>query len=108
MTNDESLPATCQLDRKRLSSIEGKLDQTLGKLETLTSIDGPIGKVQQEIIINRQVADAAHKRIDAHDIDIGSIGKRQWELVLKTAGGVLGGGGLMFVAAKVIEAFGTK
>jgi len=104
MPDDSTLPVTCQLDRKRLTSIEAKMDLALGRLESLVSIDGPIGKLQQEIIINRQVAEAAHKRIDAHDHVLDDIGGRQWQIVWKTAAILGSGGGVMFLAVKVLEA----
>jgi hypothetical protein len=91
------------MDRKRLTSIETKLDLTLNRLEHFGSIDGPIGKLQQEIIINRQVAEAAHKRIDGHDAVIERIGGRQWQLWGKVAAFV-GGGSAVFLAVKVVEA----
>ena len=105
---DASLPTHCQLDRKRLTSIEAKLDLTLNRLEHFGSIDGPIGKLQQEIIINRQVAEAAHKRIDSHDAVLERIGLRQWQIVWKTAAIVSGGGGAVFLAVKVLEAFAGR
>jgi len=105
---DATLPATCQLDRKRLTSIEAKLDLTLGKLEHLGSLDGPMGRLKEEIIRNVQRIDAAHQRIDAHDNVLERIGGRQWQIVWKTAAIVSGGGGAMFLAVKVLEAFAGK
>lgn len=105
---DETLPATCQLDRKRLASIETKQDQTLLKLEHLVSIEGPISKVREEIIRNVQRIEAAHKRIDAHDTVLERIGGRQWQMVWKTAAVLGGSGGALFFAVKVIEAFAGK
>ena len=98
----------CLLDRARLGSIEGKLDLTLGKLEHLGSIDGPIGKIQQEILINRQMTSAAHKRIDAHDNVLERIGMRQWQIVWKTAAVVGGSGGVVFVLIKILETFAAR
>ena len=100
---DEELPITCQLDRRRLGTIEAKLDLTLKELKGLVSIDGPIGKLQQEIILNRQMTEAAHKRLDDQGIALDKLNGRQWEMVLKVAGGVLGGGGVLMLAVKFIE-----
>jgi len=105
---DQTLPATCQLDRKRLTSIEAKLDLTLGKLEHLGSIDGPMGRLKEEIIRNVQRIDAAHQRIDAHDCVLERIGGRQWQIVWKTAAILGGSGGAMFVAVKILEAVVAK
>ena len=105
---DANLPTHCQLDRKRLTSIEAKLDLTLGKLEHLGSIDGPMGRLKEEIIRNVQRIDAAHQRIDAHDTALERIGGRQWQIGGKIAaiGGV--SGGALFLIAKIIEAFTGK
>jgi len=108
MPDDSTLPATCQLDRKRLTSIETKLDLTLSRLEHFGSIDGPIGKIQQEIVINRQMTSAAHKRIDAHDNVLERIGMRQWQIVWKTAAVVGGSGGVVFVLIKILETFAAR
>ena len=96
---------TCQLDRRRLGTIEAKLDLTLKELKGLVSIDGPIGKLQQEIILNRQMTEAAHKRLDDQGMALDKLSGRQWEMVLKVAGGVLGGGGVLMLAVKFIEEF---
>lgn len=101
-----STPLECQLDRKRLGTIEAKLDLTLGELKNLVSIDGPIGKLQKEIILNRQLTEEAHKRITVHDHEMESLSNRQWGLVIKAVGAVLGGGGLMVLAVKLLEAMG--
>ena len=106
--DDRNLPTYCQLDRKRLSSIEAKLDLTLNKLEYLGSIDGPIGKLQRETILNRQMTEAAHKRIDANEHIIDRIGTRQWQIVWKTAAVVGGSGGVVFLMVKVLEAFAAR
>ena len=101
---EEQLPATCQLDRKRLTAIEAKLDIALSKLEGLVTIDGPIGKLQKEIIINRQVTEAAHKRLDVHDMTLEELGDRQWQIVWKAIGIMSAGGGALFAAVKIVEA----
>ena len=105
---DPTIPVTCQLDRKRLSSIEAKLDLTLGKLERFGSIDGPIGKLQQEIILNRQMTEVAHHRIDAHDTVLDRIGTRQWQIVWKTAAIVGGSGGALFFVIKILESMAAR
>ena len=105
---DPTLPLTCQLDRKRLGTIEAKLDLTLSELKTLVSIDGPIGKLQQELILNRQMTEAAHKRLDDHGITLEKLGGRQWDLVVKVAGAVLGGGGLLMIVVRFVEGFAAR
>jgi hypothetical protein len=87
----EILPAECRLDRAKLISIEQKLDQVLEKQEYFISIDGPLGKIKDEIAVISASASAAHKRIDDHDVHINKLSERQWVLWAKSA--VVGGSG---------------
>ena len=100
---DEQFPITCQLDRKRLSVIESKQDQILDKLEKFFSVDGPIGRLKEEMIVTRKMAEAAHSRIDGHDKTLDRIGGRQWEIILKSAGLVGGGGVVGFLIIQILE-----
>jgi hypothetical protein len=60
----EPLPAQCALDRKTLLGIENKLDKMSNQLDELTSMDGPISRMQQRLAIVENAADRAHVRID--------------------------------------------
>jgi hypothetical protein len=102
---DEQLPITCQMDRKRLNAVEAKLDLILDNQQKLISIDGPIGRVRDEVHQVASVAKAAHERLDSHEQIIKDIGGRQWQIVWKVAGGVMGGGGILVLLVKMVESF---
>jgi hypothetical protein len=102
---EEKLPASCQLDRNRLTVMETKIDQILDNQTSFISIDGPLGKVRDEVKKVGSLANAAHKRLDEHEHDIASIANRQWQIVVKVAGGVLGGGGVLVIIMKAVEGF---
>ena len=95
-------PITCQLDRAKLNSIETKLDKVLEKQEYFISVDGPLGRVKEDISVISSSVKAAHVRIDDHDDDINRLGERQWTMWAKPA--LVGGGGAGMIWG-VIEAF---
>jgi hypothetical protein len=101
---DEQFPVNCLLDRKRLAAIEAKLDLTLSKIEVIGSIDGPIGRLKEEIIKNAQLVESAHMRLDGHDEVIKSLANRQWDIVWKAVAVIASGGGVLFALTKVLEA----
>lgn len=104
---DESkLPVQCHLDRKKLATIEAKLDLIIGNQADFVSIDGPLGKVRDEVkAVGSKVA-AAHRRLDGHDNVLHDLSDRQWQIVWKVGGGVAGGGGVLYMLTKIVERFG--
>jgi hypothetical protein len=102
---DGRLPIECQIDKKRLTSLEAKIDLVLDNQQKLISIDGPIGRVRDEVHEVASVAKAAHERLDSHEQIIKDIGGRQWQIVWKVAGGVMGGGGILVLLVKMVESF---
>jgi hypothetical protein len=103
MTINDELPLTCQLDRKRLASIDAKLDLALNKIELFGSLDGPVGKLKEEIIKNAQLVESAHMRLNGHDEILKSLSNRQWDIVWKAVAVIASGGGILFALTKVLE-----
>ena len=95
----EILPAECRLDRAKLVSIEQKLDQVLEKQEYFISIDGPLGRIKDDIAVISASAAAAHRRIDDHDTHLDKLSERQWVMWAKSA--VVGGSGAGILFALV-------
>lgn len=101
---DEKIPRECQIDRKRLTTLEAKIDLILDNQQKLISIDGPISRVRDEVHEVAAVARSAHERLDSHEQIIKDIGGRQWQIIWKVAGGVMGGGGVLIMLTKIVEA----
>jgi len=103
-TNDPDLPVHCQLDRKRLASMETKIDLVLKNQADIVAIDGPLSRVRDEVKDVGSLAKAAHRRLDRHDADIQSLTEKQWAIVWKVVGGIGAAGAVATVIARAIGA----
>ena len=57
-------PATCVLHEDRLKKIEIGIASIDGKLDELTSIDGPLGLVRDRVTVVEGKVESLHTRVD--------------------------------------------
>lgn len=93
MSDHDTLPAHCQLDRNRLVNIEKQLETLITEVRALKEFDGPLGIAFTRIGALEQRADTIQEELQEVSDDVNKLQGTVWGLLLKLAGaGVLSGG----------------
>lgn len=93
MSDHDTLPAHCQLDRNRLVKIEQQLETLITEVRALKEFDGPLGIAFTRIGALEQRADGLKVELDEVADEVNKLQGTVWGLLLKLAGaGLLSGG----------------